>query len=184
VARRRGRHNPFDPDWDAEPVTRPERPRLVPADVDAAEMGEVLAALEGLAAEQAITVMRSQGFGPLEAALDRMKQAMTWGDSWDLTAAHLEFHGVFVELGGNRIVRSVWNGAGPLLRRHARREPNDGGPSPVDDHLELLNLARRAAVDVARYEIEQHARNHFPPVTRKPARRYDYSDFEEDDDGN
>ena len=182
MSRRRDRHyNPFEED--PEPaVSRRREARLVPEDADPAEMGEVLAALEGLAAEQALQLMRQRGFAPLESALDAMKQAAAWGDAWDLDAAHLEFHATLFELCGNRILTATWNGSQRLFRSVVHLDRNAASPSAVDEHLDLLNMARRAAPEAARLEFEQHARAHFPPVTRRLQPRYHEPTFMEDDD--
>jgi DNA-binding GntR family transcriptional regulator len=182
MTRRRDRHHSYS-DGDDESVTPIRRePRLLPTDVDPGEMGEVLAALEGLAAEHAAIVMRQRGLAPLEAALDQMKQAAAWGDDWDLTAAHIEFHKVFVQLCGNRVIAAAWSGAEPLLRRHGALTRGGAGPSAIDEHLDLVNLARRSPLETFRREIEEHARRHFPPVTRRQPQRYDERSFQEDDD--
>ncbi len=182
MARRR-RRDAGEP-WEPEQPREPPRPRslLDAATVDPGELGEVLAALEGLAAELAAPTLRSEGFAPLEAALDRIKQARNWGDDWDLRESHIEFHSVFFHLCGNRLLQSMWPKLESALRDQLRSLDTDPSFNPIDDHLELLNLVRRSPIDAMRREIEEHARSHFPPVTRRTRPRYHMRSNQEDED--
>lgn len=182
MARRR-RRDAGEP-WEPEPPREPPRPRslLDASNVDPGELGEVLAALEALAAELAAPVLRAERFAPLEAALDRIKQAKNWGDEWDVRESHVEFHSIFFHLCGNRLLQSMWPKLEAALRDQLRTLGDDAAVNPLDDHLELLNLVRRAPVDEMKREIEEHARAHFPPVTRRVRPQYHMRSTEEDDD--
>lgn len=132
--------------------TRPRSgSRVSPLRLDQASQAlAVITAMHELAVRSAIPKLRESDLGRLEAAADAFANAVRATDHEAAIAADDQFHGVFVDVAGNRAAAETLMRYMPLLRRaEALRFGTLPGQKSVSAHNRILRAARRGDIESA-----------------------------------
>jgi DNA-binding GntR family transcriptional regulator len=117
---------------------------------DASQALEVITAMHALAVRIAIPRLEEPHLRRLDHAADRFAAAVRAGDYEAAIAADDDFHGVFVDVAGNRPVADTLARYMPLLRRaEALRFGTLPGQKSIAAHKQILGAARVGAIEKA-----------------------------------
>jgi DNA-binding GntR family transcriptional regulator len=125
--------------------------RVSPLRLDEASQAlVVITAMHELAARIAVPRLHEPDLERMEAAGERFATAVRASDYEAAIAADDDFHGVFVDVAGNRAVAETLTRCMPLLRRaEALRFGTLPGKTSVAAHDQILAAARRGEVEAA-----------------------------------
>jgi DNA-binding GntR family transcriptional regulator len=125
--------------------------RVAPLRLDDARQAlAVITTMHELAVRIATPRLEPRHLNSLETAAERFATAVERSDGESAIAADDDFHGVFVDVAGNRPLRATVARYMPLLRRAERlRFGTLPGRRSVAAHRQILTAAKRGDVDAA-----------------------------------
>jgi len=133
-------------------VARPGRSTSV-STIDARTLHEardVVAAMHELAVRESVPSLTAQDLRRMSEANERFEVAVAAGDVEAALAADDAFHGVPVEVCGNRSLAAVLEQFTPVLRRAERLQfASEKGHDSIVRHAELIRLCTTGDVDGA-----------------------------------
>jgi len=125
---------------------------------DIAEIASVRLLVEPYAAELSAGALRGPERPRLMRTIEVLHQATKENDIPGSIDAHLQFHRLFYEFSGHRMLQSLWNGWENKLRLYLtidHRSYSDPHDIAVE-HEKLATAALEGDVDVFRRELAQH----------------------------
>ncbi|GIW05902.1 MAG: hypothetical protein KatS3mg060_0707 [Dehalococcoidia bacterium] len=130
------------------------------SETDIRQIYEIREFLEVPAAVKAMDKLRKTGFGPLEEALEAMRESVTTNEPVRIVGQHVRFHQIIYKAGDNpRLVEML----GPFMElgftyRVARRAGINGWDDFLNAHQRLIDVLRDGSPDDVRTEMIAHLR--------------------------
>ena len=135
---------------------------------DIAEIASIRLLVEPYAAELSAEALRGAERPRLLRTIEELHEATKKKDLPGSIDAHLQFHRLFYELSGHRMLQGLWNGWETKLRLYLtvdHRSYDDLHVIAVE-HEQLATLALEGDIDVFRRELARH----FQEALKAPAR--------------
>ncbi|MFN8532997.1 MAG: GntR family transcriptional regulator [Dehalococcoidia bacterium] len=127
---------------------------------DIHQIYEIREFLEVPAAVKAIGALRQNGFGPLQDALEAMRESVTTSEPVRIVGHHVRFHQIIYDAGDNPRLAEM---LGPFMElgftfRVARRAGINGWDEFLDAHQRLVDVLRDGTPEDVTREMVDHLR--------------------------